>query len=345
MVSYELEKQGEFLDVKVFIQEPYAEFVSTNTRFWQASGIDVSLTASGLHVQTESLLSILVGGIAFETPPADSPPPPAAANTIFTLFDNRTEAFSPPPHDPQTYLLVFNQSVRGLTVGAPVQLGGITIGEVTTISPQLDANTMAFTIPVTIAVDPQRYGIRFLNVPASEGLVATRKKAMDTLVARGLRAQLKTGNIISGSLYVSIDVIPGAPPASLDWSQNPVQLPTVNGNIEAIEDELAGVLKDVDHAVTNANVLLGSANHLIEPNSAFLAHLDQTILSAHGTLTNADILLGSANQLIEPNSVLDSELNNLLLQGGGAASALRELADYLERHPEALIRGKTGEAK
>jgi paraquat-inducible protein B len=97
--------------------------------------------------------------------------------------------------------------------------------------------------------------------------------------------------------------------------------------------------------VTNANVLLGSANHLIEPDSVFLAHLDQILMSARGTLTNADTLMGSANQLIEPNSVMDAELNNLLLQGGGAASALRELADYLERHPEALIRGKTGEAK
>ena len=67
--------------------------------------------------------------------------------------------------------------------------------------------------------------------------------------------------------------------------------------------------------------------------------------SLNQTRTNTDKLLGSANKLIEPNSVLDTELNNMLQEGGGAARSLRVLADYLERHPEALIRGKTGEAK
>ena len=345
VVTCDLDSGGQFLNVKIFVQAPYDDYISANTRFWHASGIDISLTANGLHVQTESLMSILAGGIAFETPASDSAVTPAEENTTFNLFDDRTDAFAPPPRDPQTYRLVFKQSMRGLTVGAPVQLGGITIGEVTEISPQLDADTMEFTVPVTVSVDPQRYGIRFLHVPAGQDLAQSRKKVMDTLISRGLRAQLKTGNIISGSLYVSFDVVPNAPPATLDWAQNPVELPTVSGNIQEIEDNVAGLLKDVDHAVTNATVLLGSANHLIEPDSVFLAHLNQTIMSARGTLTNADTLLGSANQLIEPNSVLDAELNNLLLQGGGAASAFRELADYLERHPEALIRGKTGEAK
>jgi paraquat-inducible protein B len=310
VVSYELDKGGEFLNVKVFVQAPYDQYVSPDTRFWQASGIDLTLSANGLHVQTESVMSILAGGIAFETPATDSPLPPAAADTTFTLFSDRTDAFAPPPHDPQTYLLVFKQSVRGLTVGAPVQLGGITIGEVTQISPQLDAKTMAFTVPVTISVDPQRYGVKFMNAPEGEDMIAVRKKIMDSLVSRGLRAQLKTGSLISGALYVSVDVVPNAPPASLDWSQNPVELPTLSGKIDALEDNVASLLKNLNQ-----------------------------------TVTNADLLLGNANQLIEPNSVLDMELSSLLLQGGDAARSVRLLADYLERHPEALIRGKTGEAK
>jgi paraquat-inducible protein B len=310
VVSYELDKGGEFLNVKVFVRAPYDQYVSPDTRFWQASGIDLTLSANGLHVQTESVMSILAGGIAFETPATDSPLPPAAADTTFTLFSDRTDAFAPPPHDPQTYLLVFKQSVRGLTVGAPVQLGGITIGEVTQISPQLDAQTMAFTVPVTISVDPQRYGVKFMNAPEGEDMITVRKKIMDSLVSRGLRAQLKTGSLISGALYVSVDVVPNAPPASLDWSQDPVELPTLSGKIDALEDNVASLLKNLNQ-----------------------------------TVTNADMLLGNANQLIEPNSVLDMELSSLLLQGGDAARSVRLLADYLERHPEALIRGKTGEAK
>ncbi len=310
VVSYELDKSGQFLNVQIFVQAPYDQYVNPDTRFWQASGIDMSLTANGLHLQTESVMSILAGGIAFATPATDSPLPPADPDTTFTLFNDRADAFRPPPHDPQTYLLVFKQSVRGLTVGAPVEIGGIAIGEVTQISPQLDAKTMEFTVPVTVSIDPQRYGVKFLNAPGGPDLVAVRKKIMDILVAHGLRARLKTGSLISGSLYVSFDFFPNAPPASLDWSQNPVQLPTKSGNIEELADNVTSLLKNLDQTVTNADKLLGNANHLVEPNSE-----------------------------------LDTELNNLLLQGGDAARSIGLLADYLERHPEALIRGKTGEAK
>ena len=171
-------------------------------------------------------MSILAGGIAFETPATDPPKPPADADTTFTLFNDRAAAFRPPPVDPQTYLLVFKQSVRGLTVGAPVEIGGVAVGEVTRISPQFDIKTMEFTVPVTVSVDAQRYGVKFLNGPTGPDLASIRKNVMDILVSHGLRAQLKTGNLISGSLYVSLAVSPNAPPASLDWSQNPVQLPT-----------------------------------------------------------------------------------------------------------------------
>jgi paraquat-inducible protein B len=310
VLSYELDKGGQFLNVKIFVQAPYDQYVNPDTRFWQASGIDMTLSADGLHLQTESVMSILAGGIAFQTPATDSPLPPADADTIFTLFDDRTDAFKPPPHDTHTYLLVFKQSVRGLTLGAPVQLGGITIGEVTQINPQFDVKTVEFTVPVTVSVDPERYGVKFMNAPTGQDAVTTHKRVLDTLVSRGMRAHLKTGNLISGSLYVSFDFYPDAPPVSLDWSQNPVQLPTKSGNIEALEDNVASLLKNLDQ-----------------------------------TVTNADKLLGNANQLIEPNSQLDTELDNLLLQGDGAMRSLSLLLDYLERHPEALIRGKTGEAK
>src|SRR5262245_7556923 len=104
VVSYELDQSGKSLNVQIFVQSPYDQFVTPNTRFWQASGIEMSLSASGLKVQTESLLSILVGGVAFETPATSKAQPPAEANAVFTLFSDRDAAFQPPPRDPQTYL-------------------------------------------------------------------------------------------------------------------------------------------------------------------------------------------------------------------------------------------------
>jgi paraquat-inducible protein B len=172
-------------------------------------------------------------------------------------------------------------------------------------------------VPVTVSVDPARYGVKFLNLPDSENASKNNQAVMNAMVAHGLRAQLKTGNLISGSLYVAVDLVSNAPPATLDWSQSPVQLPTLSGKLEGIEDSVASLLKN----------------------------LDKTVVDARGTLTNADRLLDNAGTLLAPDSVLNSELNNLLMQGGGAARSLRVLADYLERHPEALIHGKTGEAK
>jgi paraquat-inducible protein B len=271
----------------------------------------MSLSATGLRLQTESLLSILAGGIAFETPATGPLLPPAEADTRFALFNDRAEAFRPAACDPYTFLLVFKQSsVRGLAPGAPVEIGGVTIGEVIEVSPQFDVKTLEFSVPVTISVDPQRYGVKFLNVPGDEDATVRHRRVMDILVAHGLRAQLKTGNLLTGSLYVALDFFADAPPATVDWEQNPALVPTRPGAAEAIEMGVADLIKNLNQ-----------------------------------TLTNTDKLLGSANKLIEPNSVLDTELNNMLQEGGGAARSLRVLADYLERHPEALIRGKTGEAK
>ena len=317
VVSYALDPGGKFLNVKIFVQAPYDQYVNPDTRFWSASGVDLSLTASGLRVQTESLMSILAGGIAFETPASDSPLPPADAGAVFNLFNDRAEAFRPPPNRPRDYLIVFKQSVRGLEVGAPVIVNGITIGEVTAINPQFDAQKVEFTVPVTITMDAGRYGVKFLNLPKDEDYEASNRRVMDALVAHGLRAQLKTGNLISGSLYVAIDLHPDVAPATLDWTQNPVQLPAMPGQIEAVEDTALNLMKS----------------------------LDTTLGSVRGTLTNADKVLGNASTLIAPDSTFNAQLDNLLKQGGGAAQALRVLADYLERHPEALIRGKTGEAK
>ncbi len=338
VLSYELDKAGESLDVKIFVQSPYDQYVKPDTRFWQASGVDLSLTASGLHVQTESVMSILAGGIAFETIASESPLPPAAAGAVFTLFDGRADAFKPNAIDPQTYLLVFKQSVRGLTVGAPVTVGGITIGEVTQINPQFDMQTMDFTVPVIISLDPARYGVKFLETAVGENGVPPHKLIMNSLVSRGLRAQLKTGNLLSGALFIAIDIVPDAAPATLDWAQSPVQLPTVSSKIEAIEDSVASLLKNLDKTVTTTHDTLANVDILVK-------NLDKTVTTTRGTLTNADALINNASTLIAPDSPLNAGLVNMLEQSGGAARSLRALADYLERHPEALIHGKTGEAQ
>ena len=92
VVAYDLTPDGSSVMIRVFVNEPYDKFVVRDTRFWNASGVDVSFTANGLDVRTQSLVSLLEGGIAFETPPAYASTSQAAAETVFTLFNDRATA-------------------------------------------------------------------------------------------------------------------------------------------------------------------------------------------------------------------------------------------------------------
>ncbi len=343
VASYEFDKDGRFLTVKVFVRAPYDQYVNSDTRFWQASGIDVSLSASGLTVQTQSLLSILIGGIAFETAATGQVQPAAEQNTTFTLYANRAQAFEPPPRNPQTYELIFTQSVRGLLPGAPVEFRGIKIGQVTDIRAQVDARTLAFSAPVTIQLDPQRLGVKVLDLKAGAALATIRRKLIDSLVSHGVRAQLQTGNLLTGSAFVALDFFPGAPPATVDWSQTPVRLPTTPGELQAVEASVTNILKKVDKMPLKAigddlqKALFEFAQTLVTARG--------TLVSARGTLVSATGTLGNANNLMQPNSAQLQELDNTLQEVSRAARSIRVLADYLERHPEALIRGKKGDAK
>jgi paraquat-inducible protein B len=329
VASYQLDESGGSLSVQVFVRAPYDQYVTANTRFWHASGVDVSLSASGLSVQTQSFLSILIGGIAFETPATGPVLSPAEADAVFTLFKDRAEAFKPAARDPHTYVVVFNQGVRGLAAGAPVEFRGIPVGEVVDVTAQVDPKTFQFSVPVTLRVDAERLGVKVIDSAPAADRETLRRKLVDTLVARGVRAQLRTGNLLTGALYVALDFFPDAAPATVDWSQHPVQLPTIPGQLEAVEASVVSIIKKLDEIPYEA-IGLDLRKAIVE--------LDRTLVSARGTLDNA-------NTLIEPSSVLGQQLDSTLQEVSGAARALRLLADYLERHPEALIRGKTGDAK
>ena len=198
-------------------------------------------------------------------------------------------------------------------------------------------------MPVTIRVDPGRFGVKLLDMPTGGSSIAAHMKVMDNLALRGLRAQLRTGSLISGSLYVAVDMFPNAPPVTLDWSQTPVQLPTQPGQIEELETSLVNLMKKLEQM---------QFKEIGDDLRKTVGNLDKTIVDVRGTLTNTDKLLGSAdkllntaNKLIAPNSVLVGGLDGTLQEASSAARSLRVLLDYLERHPESLIRGKAGETK
>ncbi|NPT56885.1 MCE family protein [Paraburkholderia sp. 5N] len=340
IVSYALDPDGAGMTVHVFINAPYDKYVTDDTRFWQASGVDVTLDTTGVKVNTESLVSILIGGLAFENPPDTTSRIEADAKRQFQLFGDRAEAMKQHDAIVDQYVLNFNESVRGLTVGAPIDFRGIVIGEVSAISAHFDPVRKEFNIPVEVSIFPERLVSRG-NWQGSVGSTASERKAFaDYLISKGLRAQLRTASLLTGQLYIAIDFFPSAPKATVNWSNATPQLPTVPGNLQGLQDSIAslvaklnaipfeGISKDLRKTLSDADSLLNTINTDLGPD-------------AKATLAAAREALTAANRTMQSDSPLQQSTTETMRELSRAAASIRALADYLQRHPEALIRGKT----
>lgn len=340
IVSYALDPDGAGMTVHVFINAPYDRYVTNDTRFWQASGVDVSLDTTGVKVNTESLVSILIGGLAFENPPDTTNRTEADAKREFRLFGDRADAMKRHDAIVDKYVLNFNESVRGLAVGAPVDFRGIVIGEVSAISAHFDPVRKEFNIPVEVSIFPERLVSRENWQGGMGGTASERQAFADYLIAKGLRAQLKTASLLTGQLYVAIDFFPAAPKAKVNWSNAIPQLPTVPGNLQGLQDSIAslvarlnaipfeGISKDLRKTLNDADSLLNIVNTDLAPD-------------AKATLAAAREALTSANRTMQSDSPLQQSTTETMRELSQAAVSIRTLADYLQRHPEALIRGKS----
>lgn len=351
VTGYRLGEHGKRIEVRVFIKAPYDRFVTDDTRFWNAGGVDVKVGADGVQVNTESLTSILAGGLAFLTP-ADSPDEPAAAERAFRLFATREEAIRRQVDERQHYVLRFTESVRGLSVGAPVDFRGITIGEVIAIQPQLSPASAEISMQVEVSLQPGR-----LRTPGSKSQLpagATSEDPafrafVDQLVAKGLRAQLRNGNLVTGQLYVALDFFPGAGAARPDWAASPPRLPTQRGSLDELQTTLMRIVGKLDKLPieeigTDTRKLLASLQRSVDETEALLKRIDNlTDGEVRSTIVEARSAIADTRKLIASDAPLQQDLRASLQELGRAAQALRHLADTLDRHPEALLRGKPEE--
>lgn len=339
IVSYSLDSDGKGVTVHAFVNAPYDRFVNTDSRFWHASGIDVALSPDGLRVETQSLVSIMIGGIAFETPGEPLEQAAAPTDMTFTLYHDRAEAMKRHDAIVTKYLVNFTDSVRGLTVGAPVDFRGVTVGEVTGIYTRFDRETRKFSIPVEFNLYPERFTSRYRTGAKGGRLSLHPEQLANLLVERGLRAQLRTGNLLTGQLYVALDFFPDAAKASIDWATNPPELPAIPGSLQSLQDSVTRLMAKLnglplDKIGNNTQQTLASANLLLK-------QLDTVVPQARDTLASAHSALDSANSALQPGSELQQNTGDAMREIARTAAAFRTLADYLERHPEALVRGKT----
>ena len=354
VAAFELDPDGRGVQLRVFVNAPYDKFVGANTRFWHASGVDMQINAGGLTLRTQSLATILLGGIAFRAP-EDAPGPVAQENTAFALAEDESAAMKVPDGPAETVLMYFNQSLRGLSPGAPVDFRGVVIGEVKSIGVQFDRNEREFRMPVLVQIYPDR-----LRRPVAgqvgqssqpQETDAQRRQRLNFLVAKGLRAQLRTGNLLTGQIYVALDFFPKAPAAKIDPSKTPTELPTMQNSLDELQSQVQEIVgkvnkvpfeeigKDVRTSLATLDKTLKGAEQLTRTlNNDVSPEITAAMKDARKTIS-------SAERTLAEDSPLQTDMRQMLQELTRAAGSVRVLTDYLERHPESLLRGKPDDKK
>jgi paraquat-inducible protein B len=342
VVQYKSSDSGD-IELEVFIKTPYEKHVNAATRFWNASGFDITLNAEGLEIKTQSLVTIINGGIAFATVQGigEDAAQPVADGQVFDLYPSQTASRKKSYTEKQRVLFYFDDPVRGLLPGAPVELRGYKVGTVLDVSLEFDREKGSFRVPVLAELEPQR-----VKTTGEPGFQHT----FEQLVAKGLRASLQSGNIVFGKLLVSMDFHPDEPPAKADFSGRYPVIPTIRGTIGEIMADARALIEELRQAGDTINKFLSSAafEDSVEDLASTLAHvksisaqIDQTNAPQITTvLSSAEATLQEAQAMFAVNSTTRTEINRLLQELAEAARSIRLLADYIEQHPESIIKGK-----
>jgi paraquat-inducible protein B len=329
VVGYAMRPDGKAVDVRIFVDAPYDRFVTANSRFWHASGVDVSLDSDGLKVETQSLVSLVVGGIAFTSlnGDANAEPAEAPADSSFALYSDQPAALRLPDSVVMKYVLIFNESVRGLAVGSPVDFRGLVAGEVSRIDLDFRPTAGDIAMAVEINLYPERFARRErVKQPAARSQAAIHQ-IIDAMVAKGLRGQLRTGNLLTGQRYVALDYFPKTKAAQVKWGPPMPELPTQPGALDSLQDQLQGVMEALHKTLNHADKLMADTDRNVVPE------LSATLADARKALNKADRLLAS-------DAPTQLQLRDTLREVGQAAAAVRNLSDLLERHPESLLTGR-----
>lgn len=346
VVSYNFDQQGKAVDIKVFIEAPHHLWVTKNTAFWNASGVDLTLNAQGLKVDTQSMVSILTGGIAFDLPKESEPGATAEENANFFLYADRN-AIQEKHYTLRNYwLLLFDESVRGLSVGAPVELYGIKIGEVVDLKLEFDVATKKFTVPVTVAMEPERIS----SDQKEQALKMVEKDPtffINALVEQqGLRAQLQSANLLTGQLMINLVFVPDAPQAKVTTYNGLRVVPTIPGSFARLQEGLTRVVHNLEQVrfdqigeelkktLEESKATLKEIGGLSQTiNHEAVPRLLTTLVELQKTLLEVQKGLGKDSPLSYTTTKTMEELSQTM-------RALRELINTLDNQPQSIIFGK-----
>ncbi|MCQ8278597.1 MlaD family protein [Acetobacteraceae bacterium KSS8] len=352
------------IPIKVFVREPYDRYLRADTRFWNVSGIRASFNGGSLHIEVESLQAVLSGGVAFGLPEQrrSKDAPSAPDNAVFKLYASKDDADSAGYRDRIPMVTYFKNSVKGIDAGSPVTMFGLQIGSVTGVSLQLDKAKGTARVRVAMEIQPERVLPDDLDAPA------TIESTARALVNNGLRAETGTGNLITGSSEISLAFVPNDTPASISMEGDAIVLPSKAGGVSGIMESVSAVADKIaamplTQIGENLNNLLAHTDSTVNGPQMrqALASLTETLKSVQHLSQHADQgitplmqrLPAIADQLqgavTHANAALaayggDSDFHHSLQQTldqlNETARSVRLLADFISRHPSALLLGR-----
>lgn len=354
VTSYKLANNGNHVEVRVFIEAPHDKLVLQRSRFWNVSGVNVSVGAEGIRAEVGSLASIINGGIAFENTVGFEAPQRAPSDYQFYLYKDRNSVIDERYTLKYFYLLKFSHSVRGLSEGAPVEFRGIKVGEVVDVQLHtVDKDPDG--LHVYISVEPQRLDAS--SEPSREEFDAL----LESLVAEGLRAKIKTANLLTGSRMIDLGFPVGPTRGQFIRSAQYTQIPTVDDAAVDLEQQLSALAEKInqiplDKIGTDLSQSLTSLNNLLAvfDERGTAAKLDQTLGNVslaseqlETTMEDAQVLmrdmavaLKSVDAMLSPDSPTQYELRTMLQALQTAAETMGRLGDKLNQKPNALIFGE-----
>lgn len=354
--EFDIESQG--MQYGLFVYAPYDQLIADNTIFWLSSGISVELTVQGINVNTGSLSKLLKGGISLDYPPGKQKGQVVPEGSTFPLFSSYNSALEQRFTDFDYYVIEFEQSIRGLSVGAPVEYRGMRIGTVSQAPANILVNgkplhfrTDDTSIPVVIRVE---YGRIFENSNEARTFWHTN---IEKWISSGLRASLKSGNFLTGGAYVDLDMYPSAPLARMRQNAHYPVLPSITSGFTAISEQVNVLLSKLN-ALPLENTVSGLNDALAE-YKALATNLNNTMneLNSNGVATkmttNLDSLKSTLDQLTsslkqfegtltnyQQGSTLVEQLNSTLSELEELSHTLKPLTKGLQEQPNMLLFNK-----
>ncbi|MBJ7424045.1 MAG: intermembrane transport protein PqiB [Akkermansiaceae bacterium] len=350
--SRTLDRAGSGVSYEAFIQDKYRDLVKKNSRFWNTSGIDISAGADGFKLRTPSFQAMLSGGATFGVGDGIEPSDAAEDGTTFTLFNSENEANEFAFNSTIKVVLLFDQSVRGLVKTAPVEFRGIPIGRVNDISFEYLKEPNDLRIPVLIEIDP-----KLLRRGADTALDKMDGDFLSEEVQRGLRATLKIGSILTGSLFVDLDYYKNLQAATLIKVGNYDSIPTISSGLAQLESKFTAILDKIqalplDDTMKKFGVAADETSVTLAESRKALKEIQEATAAARKMMDSSEFAnlpkdmkktLGSLEKSVAsmgPDGAIQSDLLRTLEELRAALRSMNAVATSIDEKPNSLLFGR-----